>query len=68
MKEFLTAEMVRGRLANLGKLTFEVTDASKEFGNVIIEPNAKVKVFKQNNEVIIKNGFECKQGAEFVVE
>lgn len=27
MKEFLTAEMVRDCLANLGKLTFEVTDA-----------------------------------------
>ena len=32
------------------------------------DDSAKVKVFKQNNEVIIKNGFECKQGAEFVVE
>lgn len=68
--QYIQNETITGDAIYTGSPTsigYDVT-TSKEFGNVIIEPNAKVKVFKQNNEVIIKNGFECKQGAEFVVE
>ena len=36
-------------------------------GNVVLEPGAKVMV-NRGNGVIIKNGFECKLGAEFTIE
>jgi len=38
------------------------------YGNVVINPGAKLTIQNGNGGVTIKNGFECKSGAEFVVE
>lgn len=45
---------------------YDVT-SSIENGNVTIEPGTKVMLNKGNG-VLIKNGFECKLGAEFTIE
>ena len=37
------------------------------FGNVTIEPDATV-IIKKGSGVTIKNGFECKSGAEFIIK
>ena len=36
-------------------------------GNVVVEPNSKVEIVKGSG-VYIKNGFECKKGATFVIK
>lgn len=45
---------------------YDVT-TSVDYGNVTIEPNAKVYI-NMGNTVMIKNGFECKIGAELTIE
>ena len=45
---------------------YDVTTA-QNYGNVVVEPNSKVIVNKGAG-VKIKNGFECKQGGEFIVK
>ena len=48
------------------KIGYDVT-ATTNYGNVSIMPGAKVQVLKGNG-VTIKNGFECKLGAEFIIK
>lgn len=48
------------------RIGYDVTDTIP-YGNVVIEPDAKVTIFS-NNGVVIKNGFECKLGAEFEIK
>ena len=45
---------------------YDVTE-TKQYGNVVIQPQAKVLINKGNG-VCIKDGFECKLGAELTIE
>lgn len=42
-------------------------DNLQTVANVIINPNAKI-IINKGTDVIIKNGFECKKGAEITIE
>lgn len=53
-------------LGNPLSIGYDVTP-SVICGDVIIEPYSKVYI-KQGNMVMIKNGFECKKGAELIIE
>ena len=45
---------------------YDVT-TEKPYGNVIVESGKKLFIQNGNNGVSIKNGFECKHGAEFII-
>ena len=45
---------------------YDVT-TEKPYGNVIVESGKKLVIQNGNNGVTIKNGFECKQGAELII-
>ena len=49
------------------QIGYDVTDI-KTHGNVSIEPNNKMTIHNGNGSVIIKNGFECKLGAELEIK
>lgn len=46
---------------------YDVTTA-KPFGNVFVRSGAKLSIHKGNGSVTIKNGFECENGAEFIIK
>lgn len=60
---FTDNEYYIGTPINIG---YDVT-TSESYGNVILQSGAKVKINKGSG-VTIKNGFECKQGAEFIIK
>ena len=45
---------------------YDVTD-QQEYGNVLVEQGASLRLNQQNG-LVIKNGFECEKGAELIIE
>ena len=68
--QFVQNEIIKGDAVIAGtpvEIGYDVTTA-KEFGNVIIEPNARVTIYKGSGGITIKNGFECKKGAKLEIK
>ena len=62
-KTFTENEYYVGTPMSIG---YDVT-STQSYGNVIVDAGAKI-IINKGSGVIIKNGFECKQGAEFIVK
>ena len=69
-KQCIQNEILSGQGVFVGtpmQIGYDVIN-TKPYGNVVIEPNAKVIIYNGNGGVYIKNGFECKQGAELEIK
>jgi hypothetical protein len=68
--QYVQNETIMGRALYSGtpiQIGYDVTN-SKAYGNVVVEPNSKVTIYNGNGGILIKNGFECKQGASLEIK
>jgi len=68
--QYIQNETIMGRALYSGtpiQIGYDVTN-SKAYGNVVVEPDSKVTIYNGNGGVLIKNGFECKQGASLEIK